>query len=63
MAFISFTRLVKKIILYNSFQCSYLFRDALTNNDMDLEWGTRGKQESTEQGKFEWGSVKLRGSQ
>ena len=27
MAFISFTRLVKKFILYNSFQCSYLFRD------------------------------------
>jgi hypothetical protein len=26
---------------------------------MDLEWGTLAEQESTEQGKFEWGSVKL----
>ena len=29
MVFISFTRLVKVFILYNPFQCSYLFCDAI----------------------------------
>ena len=37
MAFISFTRLVEKFILYNSFQCSYLFRDVEDINLLSQE--------------------------